>query len=230
MAKKTTDKTLNKTARLAGVLYFLFLIAGIFSFFYVPSKIFVAGNAAATAANLLANELLFRLGIASNIFGQIIFIFLALLLYDLFKGVNKSQSRLMVALVISSVPITFVVILFQVLSLICLSGADFLNAFSLTQLQSLALFFMTAYNYGIIVVGIFWGLWLFPFGYLTYKSGFLPKLLGVLLVLGCLGYLADSLCFILFPAYYPLVTQLSTIPASLGEIGMIFWLLFKRVS
>jgi len=195
----------------------------------VPSKINVLGNATATINNIMAHQMLFRLGIVANIIGQIIFIFLVLALYRLFKEVDKGQARLMVALVIASVPITFMIILNQIAALILLSGAGFLSAFTPQQLQSLAMFFLTCYDHGIFIVGIFWGLWLFPFGYLTYKSGFLPKILGVLLMLGCAGYLVDAFTFLIFPAYHDIVSQITTVPASIGEISMIFWLLFKGV-
>ena len=220
---------MGATARTSGILYFLFLLAGVFSFFYVPSKIIVAGNHISTINNIMANQLLFRLGIAGNIIGQIIFIFLVLALYRLFKEVNRPQARLMVALVIASVPVAFMVILNQVATLIFLSGADFLKAFTPQQLQSLAMFFLTCYDHSILIVGIFWGLWLCPFGYLTYKSGFFPKILGVLLMLGCFGYLIDAFTFLIFPAYHAIVSQITTAPASIGELLMIFWLLFKGV-
>ncbi|MFZ2193176.1 MAG: DUF4386 domain-containing protein [Candidatus Moraniibacteriota bacterium] len=219
----------KKTARIAGVLYFAFLVVGIFSFFYVPSKIFVDGNATLTTNNILANELLFRFGIASNLIGQIIFIFLALTLYQLFKEVNKTYAKIMVALVIAPVPVTFLVILNQVTSLILLSGADFLKVFNQNQLQALSMLFYNLYNYGIIVVGIFWGLWLYPFGYLVFKSGFIPKIFGVLLILGCFGFLADSFLFLLAPDFRATISDLIAIPATIAELSMISWLLIKGV-
>ena len=219
----------NKTARVAGLLYLAFLVVGIFSFFYVPSKIFADGNATLTANNIVANELLFRFGIAGNLIGQIIFIFLALALYQLFKEVNKTYARLLVALVVASVPIAFLVILNQIASLILLSGADFLNAFDPDQLQALSMLFYNLYNYGIIIVGIFWGLWLYPFGYLVFKSGFIPKILGVLLIMGCFGFLVDSFSFLLIPSYHDTISNFASLPASIAELSMIFWLLFKGV-
>lgn len=220
---------LKKTAHIAGLLYFVFLVTGIFSFFYVPSKIFVSGDATLTANNIVAHELIFRFGIASNLVGQIIFIFLALVLYQLLKNVSKTHARLMVALVIASVPITFLVILNQIAALILSSNADFLKAVEPNQLQTLSMFFYTLYNHGIIIVGIFWGLWLYPFGYLVFKSGFIPKILGVFLIIGCFGYLIDSFSFLLIPNYHQTISNFTTIPASIGELAMIFWLLFKGV-
>lgn len=229
MTNNIKDISTKKTARIAGVLYFLFLILGVFSFFYVPSKIFVEGNAFETAKNIITNESLFRLGIASNIIGQIIFVFLVLVLYQLFKEVNKTYARLMVALVIASVPITFLVILNQITSLMLLGGADFLKVFDLNQLQALSLLFFNVYNAGIIIVGIFWGLWLYPFGYLAYKSGFIPKVIGVFLMIGCFVYLIDSFSFLLLPDYRDVISGFLALPMSIGEISMIGWLLIKGV-
>lgn len=219
----------KKTARIAGILYFAFLVVGIFSFFYVPSKIFVDGNATLTGNNIVANELLFRFGIASNLIGQIIFIFLALTLYKLFKDVNKTYARIMVALVVASVPVAFLIILNQVTSLTLLSGADFLKAFNPNQLQALSMLFYNLYNYGIIIVGIFWGLWLYPFGYLVIKSGFIPKILGVLLILGCFSFLADSFLFLLVPNFRNAIADFIAIPATIAELSMILWLLIRGV-
>jgi hypothetical protein len=227
--KGLNKMTPQKTARIAGLLYFFFLILGIFSFFYVPSQIFVEGDASATARNIVTNQLLFRFGIVSNLIGQITFLFLVLLLYQLFEKVNKMYARLMVALVIASVPITFIVILNQLASLALLSEADFLKSLSQSQLHTLSLLFYNFYNDGIIVVGLFWGLWLYPFGYLVIKSKFLPKILGILLLIGCFCYLIDSLSFLLLPNYRNMISSILTLPTAIGEVSMIFWLLIKGV-
>lgn len=227
------EKTINsnkKAARIAGLLYLLFLVLGIFSFFYVPSKIFVDGNTTSTANNITAFESLFRIGIVSNLIGQIIFIFLVLALYQLFKSVDEKYARLMVILVFISIPVAFLIIFIQIAPLILLSGADFLKAFDPNQLNALMMFFLNLYNCGIIIVGIFWGLWLYPFGYLVFKSGFIPKILGVFLIIGCFCYLIDSFSFLLIPSYHDIISNFITIPMSIGEISMIFWLLIKGVN
>ena len=221
--------TLKQTAHKAGWLFLAFLAVGIFNFFYIPSKIFVKGNAALTANNILDNELLFRFGIVTNLMGQVIFIFLVLVLYQLFKDVDRIYARLMVALVIASVPASFIIILNQIACLILMSGADFLKTFDTNQLQALSFLFHTLYNKGIIIVGIFWGLWLYPFGYLVIKSGFMPKILGVFLIIGCFAFLIDSFSFLLIPSYHDTISNFITLPMAIGEISMICWLLFKGV-
>lgn len=221
--------TIKQTAHTAGWLYLAFLAVGIFNFFYIPSRMYVSGNAVLTARNILDNELLFRLGILSNFVGQVIFIFLALVLYQLFEGVSRAHARLMVALVIASVPASFLIILNQIGCLALLSGADFLKVFDNNQLQALSMLFYNLYNDGIIIVGIFWGLWLYPFGYLVIRSGFMPKMLGVFLIVGCFAFLVDGFSLLLIPEYYECISNIVALPMSIGEISMIFWLLFKGV-
>lgn len=221
--------TLKKTARIAGFLYLLMAVTSAFGLLYVQSKIIVAGNATLTAGNILASESLFRIGIMSGLIGQIIFIFLALALYHLLKVVNKTHARLMVALVVAAVPIMFINSLNQMGALIVLSAPDYLRAFSVDQLHALAMLFLNFYNQGVFIVGIFWGLWLFPFGYLVYKSGFLPKILGILLIINCFAYLIDSFTFLLIPSYHDIVSKYTVAPMSIGEFSMILWLLIRGV-
>lgn len=222
-------KTLKQTARLAGWLYLAFLLLGIFSFFYVPSKIYAAGDAGLTSTNMLANELLFRAGIAANLCGQVIFIFLLLVLYQLFNTINKTWAVLMLALALVSVPIGFTIILTQTASLLLLSGEAFLKAFDPGQLQALSMLFYELYNDEILVLGIFWGLWLFPLGWLVIKSGFMPKVLGIFLIIGCFAYLADSFTSLLAPALHKNIASFIALPVAVGEILMIGWLLIRGV-
>lgn len=219
----------QKTARIAGLLYLLMAISGPVGLMIVPSKIMVIGNAVATAQNIVANELLFRIGIMSNIICQTSFIFLVLVLNRLFKGVNENYAKLMVSLVITAVPIAFLNELNQIAALHILSGAEYLKAFNPDQLNALAMVFLNLHEQGTFIVGIFWGLWLFPFGYLVIKSGLIPKVLGVLLMIGCFSYLADSSVAILIPKYKA-TTEILLLPLGIGEISMIFWLLFKGVT
>lgn len=222
-------KTLKQTTRLAGWLYLAFLILGIFSFFYVPSKVYVAGDAALTSNNILVHELLFRFGIAANLCGQVIFIFLLLVLYQLFNTVNKNLAVLMLSLAMVSVPIGFTIILTQTASLLLLSGEAFLKAFEPVELQALAMLFYELYYDEILVLGIFWGLWLFPFGCLVIKSGFIPGILGIFLIVGCFAYLADSFTSLLVPALHKSIAAFIALPVAVGEILMIGWLLIRGV-
>jgi Domain of unknown function (DUF4386) len=216
----------KKTARLAGLLYLVVVITGVFGLLYVPSKLIVWDNAATTFTNIAGSETLFRLGILSNLTCYTFFVFLPLVLYKLLKQVNENHAKLMVILAIISIPISFILVLnkFAVLSLV--SGENYLKVFSNEQLQAQVLFYLKQYENGIQVVSIFWGLWLFPFGYLVFKSGFLPKIPGILLMVGSICYLINFLGGFLIPGYHKtVISTLISLPESLSEIGICLWLL-----
>ncbi|MFH0990097.1 MAG: DUF4386 domain-containing protein [bacterium] len=219
----------QKNARIAGLLYLLMGITGAFGLMYVPSKIIVAGNAAATANNIMTSESLFRIGIVSNLICQISFIFLVLALYRLLKGINKIHATLMLTLVVVSVPIAFLNTLNQLGALLVLSGDEYLKVFEPDKLNALMMVFLNLHGYGNNIVEIFWGLWLFPFGFLVFKSGFLPRILGILLIISCFSYLADSFTFLLIPHYHDIISEFASAPAALGECSIILWLLIKGV-
>src|SRR5712664_2346489 len=165
--------------RFAGLLYLLASIVGFFAMGYVPSKLIVHGNAAATANNISAYETLFRLGIAAQLIGMAGFIFVALALYDLLKGVNRRQASLMATLIVVSIPIAFLNELNSIAALVLVRGADFLSIFEKPQRDALAMLFFRLHGQGLVVDELFWGLWLFPLALLVYRSRFLPRFLGV---------------------------------------------------
>ena len=212
--------------RFAGLLYVLTSIFGFFAMGYVPGKLIVDGNAAATAGNIAAHETLFRLGIAGGLIGQAGFIFVAWALYDLFKEVNQRQAALMVILIVVQVPIAFLNELNSIAALVLVRGADFLSAFDKPQREALAMLFLNLHDHGFNVAEIFWGLWLFPLGLLVYRSRFLPRFLGVWLALAGFAWVILSLTSLLLPQYQHRVYTLSQ-PASFGEIVFMFWLLIK---
>jgi hypothetical protein len=187
-------------ARLAGLLYFLSGLPAVFSLQYVHHRLMNHENGSATFANIVASEKLFRLGIVSELLSAVFFMFLGFTLYRLLKPVNRSVALLMLSLVLVSIPISFLNELNNIAALVITSGANFLSAFTKPQLDSLLMFFLNLHMDGVNVVQIFWGLWLFPFGILVYKSGFLPRFLGALLVLGCFAYAASSLTWLISPA------------------------------
>src|SRR6266481_6162696 len=193
--------------RVAGLLYLLVSIPGAFALIYVPSKLIVHGNATATANNIAASETLFRLGIAVQLISQAGFIFVALALYNLLKGVNRRHASLMVTLIVVSVPIAFVNELNSIAALALVRGADFLSVVEKPQRDALALLFLKLHNHGFGIAEIFWGLWLFPLGLLVYRSGFFPRILGVLLVLRCFAYVVESFVFFLLPYYGDIVSR-----------------------
>ena len=212
--------------RFAGLLYVLISIPGAFALVYVPSKLIVDGNAAATASNIAAHETLFRLGVAGELIGMTGFIFVALALYDLLKGVNRRQAALMVTLIVVSIPIAFVNELNAIAALILVRGVDFLSVFEKSQRDALAMLFITLHGHGFNLAEIFWGLWLFPLALLVYRSRFLPRLLGVWLAIAGLAWVMLSLTGILLPQYEDKVYTLSQ-PAFFGEIAFMLWLVIK---
>jgi len=216
----------KKTARVAGLLYPLMGIPAVFALMHVPRTLIVRGNAALTANNILASPMLFRLGIVAELIAAVFFLLLAMALYRLLSGVNKNHARLMLGLVLVSVAITFVNVLNNIAALTLFRGANYLSVFDRPQRDALAMLFLGLWGQGHAVNGIFWGLWLLPFGLLVMRSGFLPRILGVLLILDCFAYVAASLTSLLFPSYasglFPAI-----LPALLGELWIMLWLLIK---
>lgn len=204
----------KKQARFAGLLYLLIGITAPIGLIYVPGKLFVAGDAAATANNIRASHRLLRIGIGSELFQQVICIFLVLALYRLFKAVNEKHAALIVILgALVSVPIVFVNVLNEIAALVLVSDAGFLSVFEKPQMDALAYLFIRLHGQGIIVASIFWGLWLFPFGILVIRSGFIPRALGVLLMMAGVGYVASAFTTLVLPQYVSVVRQFTTILA-----------------
>lgn len=221
------NSSIKSKARLAGVLYVVMGIPAWFSLMYMPSAFMVRGDAAATARNIASGQSLYRLGILSELVSQTIFLVLALVLYDLLKDADRKQARLMVMLVGVSVAFEFVNCLNLVAPLILLSGADYLSAFTKPQLDALALVFLKLRNSGLGVVSAIWGLWLLPFGVLVIKSGLFPKVLGVMLILACFAYVADSFTSIVLPAPLPVISNITLAVGGLGELSLVIWLIVK---
>jgi hypothetical protein len=220
--------SLKKTARVAGILYIIMDVFMIFGGMVVYPKLYVPGDAVATASNILASEWLFRLGFVSNLVGLIFQLFLVHVLYELFKSVDKGQARLMLILVVAGVSVAFLNNLNLYAPILLLSGAGHLSVFNLSQLQTLAMVFLDIFNHGVIIAEIFWGLWLIPLGLLVYKSRFVPKVLGVLLIVGCVGHLISFLSTFLFPDYSAILIPISE-TAMIGELPIFLWLLIKGV-
>ncbi len=213
----------NTTARLTGFVYVLVVLSGFFNLVYVPSQIIVWNDAAATINNLIMNEGLYRLGVAVGILCFVFYLTVAFLLFDLLNSVNKRVAVAMVVLAAISVPISIYNFTVKMDVLALISGADYLKNLSETQIQTQVMLLLKSYSNGVGIVQIFWGLWLLPFGYLAYKSGFIPKFLGVSLMLGCFGWVAFFVGFVIFPDV-DLPSYIRK-PASIGEIGTALWLL-----
>jgi hypothetical protein len=218
--------TIKNPGRYAGLWYVVTSIFGFFAMGYVPGKLIVHGDASATANNIAASEMLFRLGIASQLIGMAGFIFVALALYELLKDVDRRQAALMVILIVVSIPMAILNEVNSVAALVLVKGADSLSVFEKPQREALAMLFLNLHGRGLVFCELFWGLWLLPLGYLVYKSRFLPRFLGVWLVLAGFGWVI--LCFsgVVWPQY---ADKLNTYlqPAILGEIAFMLWLVIK---
>jgi len=219
--------TKNNTARLAGFIYLLLVITGIFYLVYVPSQLIDWGSAEFTASNIMGSKFLFRSSIVAGVISSICFLILPFVLYELLKSVNKTVAVWMIVLSVVSVPVSLFNMINKIDVLTLLSGAQYLTVFEVEQLHSQVMLLLKSYNNGISLVQIFWGLWLFPFGYLVFKSGFLPKLLGICLMLGCIEYLIRFFGVQLYPDAE--IPSFIGYAHSIGEIGICLWLLIMGV-
>ena len=218
-----------KAARIAGAIYASMVVTGPFSLIYVPNKLIVRGDAAATADNILAHETMFRLSIFADLVGQVIFICLAIALYRLLSSVNKIWAALMVALVLVSAAVGFLNTLNNIGALTLFHGADFLAVFDKPQRDALGMLFVRLHSQGIFIDEMFWGLWLFPFAVLIIRSGFIPKIFGVLLIINGCAYIIASATAMLLPAYSATVNSWMMIPET-GELWIMLWLIVKGIS
>jgi len=219
----------KRLARIAGVLYLLVGIFGAFAEGFVEPKMYVAGNAAATAGNVVANSGLVRMGVVADLLDGTVFVFLAMTLYILLKHVHKSVARAMLVLVVLATGITCLSALFEFEGLRVATGAVDLTAFGAGGSNAMVLLMLDAQHYGLLVAQIFFGLWLAPLGYLAYRSGWFPKALGVVLVAACASYLVDMLAAFLLPDLGKVIHGFASILPAIAEPAMVLYLLIVGV-
>jgi len=215
--------TNKKTARIAGFLYLIYIIATIFAD-ASRTELIVFGDATATANNILASGWLFRIGFVSDVLAGVLFLLAAWALYVLLKPVNKNIALLFLLLNLGGVAVQCANMLNLFSAVLLLNGADYLKVFQTNQLQSLAMFFLYLYKNGFMIAQFFFAAWLFPLGYLVFKSGYLPKALGILVMIECFGWLMYPFQFFLFPTC-EVITYLSFAIGFMGEFGLTLWLL-----
>ena len=194
-------RSTKKLARTIGVLYLLISIPGIFGLIYMPSVLIRRGDAEATVRNILGRTTLYRSGITADLLAQAAFILVALALWRLLKNVDGTLAALMVILLVVQIPLAFAAEVHRLDVLDILNGAGPAAAFGAAQRNAQAMASLARYGNGMLVTEIFMGLWLFPLAILIWRSGFLPRFLGALLVIAGFAYLADSLTWLLVPAY-----------------------------
>ena len=220
----------KRLARFAGVLYLLVGILGGFAQGFLYPKIYVAGDAVKTAGNLIANSGLVRIGVAADLVQATIWVFLALTLYRLLRHVNKSAASAMVVLASIGAGITMLNAVFEFEGLRVATGAVNLAGFGAAGSNALALLFVDAQHYGLLIASIFFGLWLVPLGYLAYKSGWFPKALGVVLIVGGACYLVDVLAAFLVPDIGKAIHGYDTVPSIIAEVWTLGYLLVIGVN
>lgn len=218
--------SIKKNARIAGFLYLLVVLTGPFVLIYVPGKLFVPGDASATANNILTHQGLFRAYVVVGIVSELLFISVVLALYNLLNGVNRQRATLMVILVLIDAPLAFLSVGNQVATLTFVRGADFLAVFDKPQRDALATLLINIDMQAVLVDEVFWGLWLLPLGLLVYRSGFLPRFLGVWLFINGIAYVIMSFTGILLPQHLEIVRTIA-FPVLFGEVAFMLWLLIR---
>ena len=216
--------THQKTARIAGLLYLIYIVVHVSGDVIGRSRIIVYGDAMTTAKNILASAWQFQIGFILDLLAAVLFLLTAWALYKLLKPVNENMALLFLLLNLGGVAIQAASDLFLPVSKMLLSGADYTKTFQADQLQALAMTFLYLYKNGFMIAQIFYGAWLFPLGYTVFKSGFLPKILGVVLMIHCCTWLMTSLQFFLFPGFTT-ITYVSYPLGLIAEFGLSLWLL-----
>lgn len=213
----------KRLARIAGALYLLVAISAPLGLIVVPARLIVAGDPAATAALVAGHDTLLRMGMASELFHQAVEVFMVLVLYNLFKPVNRTLAQQMLVLGLVPIPMVFINVLGEVAASTVASGPAWLAAFGKPQLDALALLFMHLHAQGLQLAAVFWGLWLLPLGLLALRCGFIPKVFGWLVIASSVGYVLGSFTSLIAPG---LASTFAT-PVFLLELGepmMILWL------
>lgn len=223
--KLDTNISQQKAVTILRFLYPFWAIFGIITLQCIPGKIVVAGDAIATAANIVSNQTLFNISIVGSLVSQLIHILVVLVLYKLFKSVDKDQALLIVVLGLVGVPITMLGTLNQAAAMIMAKGADYLSAFDPAQLQALMMLFLDLFKKSEVISWLFWGLWLFPQGILIKKSGYFPKIFSALMILAGIGYFLGSFVYFLLPNNEVILSILNTL--TIGEVIFMAWLMIK---
>jgi hypothetical protein len=219
----------KRLARIAGVLYLFVGIFGGFAEGFVDPKMYVAGNAATTAANVMANPGLIRMGVVAHLLDGTFFIFLAMALYTLLQHAHKSVARAMLILVALATGIICLNAVFQFEAMQVATGNGYASAFGTAGTNAMVLLLLDMQHYGTLIAQVFFGLWLIPLGYLTSKSGMFPKWLGIVLITGGICYLIDLLVAFLLPNFGQKIHGFVIIPSAIAEISMVLYLLVVGV-
>ncbi len=214
----------KKLGRIAGIIFLILAVTGIFAEFFVRQKLYVPGDLTATYTNITENQWLFRLGFVSDLIMSTSFFFYVFIMYTVFKKVNKNLSVLMLLLTAISVAMFCQNALNQFAGLKLLTTDYYVGALNYEQLQSLSIFFLNIHTDGYFVNQIFYGLYMYPLGYMIFKTGLAPKIIGAFLMLGAIVDIIGFMVYFLYPNNQSVLLQNITIPADIGEISLCLWL------
>ncbi len=224
-APERTPQATRRLARLAGAVYVSLGVAAAIGYYHAP---LVQSDLSAIGREITGNDLRFRIAVVSDVLSAVLAVPLALLLYQLLKPVNRTQAALMAVLLLLAIPVSFVVALNYVAAQMLLTGAPEVIALSGPQRDALGMLFLRLHTDGVLAVEIFWGLWLLPFGLLVMRSHFLPRVLGILLIIAGVAYVAHSLTTLLLAGHRVMLYERVTMVArAAGEFPVMFWLLIK---
>ena len=218
----------KKTARVAGLFFLLMVVFGLFSEIFFRQKLIISNDMAATASNILSNSFLYRIGITSDILMALSYLLTALVLFKLLSSVNKNMAATMVIFATAGSVLLMFNILNEIAPLYILSGNDYLSTFNSSQRQSLAMFFYNLYEHGYMIGQIFFALWVLPLGVLIYKSGFIPKVFGILFIIETIFGLMSVIVHFLVPN--GMIETIMLLPGAMAEISLLFWLLIRGIS
>ena len=216
--------SIQKSARIAGFLYLLACAPAPFALLYVPGRLMVPGDAAATADRVRASESLLRAGMAAELLSATLGIVAILALYRLFRGVDDGLARAMAVLFLLSVPISYVNVLNDVAALMFAKGSNALAAIPAIERDAWTWLFLRLHNTGVVIAQILWGLWLIPYGRVVIRSRFIPPVLGVLVMIAGLGFVVSSVTALLLPSLASLGNEVGMI-LGIGEFPIILWYL-----
>lgn len=223
------EQALKIKARYAGLLYLILGITSAYGLSFFPSNPISGCDVATTVEKIVLNEFMLRTKLISNLVSAIMFILLAPVLYKLFKDINEYYSKLLVGFMIVQVPIFFILETFNLTAILIFKG-EILKSLESKSVKEFGVLLLTMYKCGIVLLELFWGLWLIPFGVLVYKSLFIPRILGVFQVLGGIAYIIECMTIILFPYFRIYISPYVIVFFALAEFPIIIWLTIKGVS
>ncbi len=220
--------TNKKTARIAGLLFLMMVVFGLAAEVFFRQKIFSTSDMATAANNILSNAFLYRAGIVSDMLMTLSYMLTALVLYKLLSSVNKNMASTMVVFAVSGSILLLFNVLIEIAPLYILNNNDFMGAFSISQRQALAMLFYNLYQHGYMIGQIFFSLWVLPLGILIYKSGFIPKILGILFIVETIFGLMAVIVHFLMPN--ATIESMMMLPMMIAEFSFMFYLLIRGIN